>query len=69
MKGVKIYTRPSFLCFIIGMTAGIGLEILYQKSGYCEPILLFLAPTQIIFIDKAIDAELRRKNANFSANN
>jgi hypothetical protein len=31
-----IWKRPLVICFTIGLVAGIAIEVLYQRSGYCK---------------------------------
>lgn len=32
---LPFWRRPVVICFSLGLVAGIGMEVLYQQSGYC----------------------------------
>lgn len=56
-----IWKRPFVFCFSIGLVAGIGMEVLYQKSGYCMNLINISSSCNLASLDKAIEAELRNK--------
>lgn len=35
------WRRPTFVCLVVGIIAGAGMELLYQKSGYSSYIQSF----------------------------
>lgn len=57
MNRIPFWRRPLFVCFSVGLIAGMGVEILYQKSGYC----IDGHCVEHLVLDRAIDAELRRR--------